>query len=145
MPLPSKESLLATADEAEARAAAREREAASLRDFAAELRKAAEKAPRGLPVVDTDDTLPGMNVDTRGKSEAVTRAVGRATRNHPAQRAFYKAGKTVGQIAEELREGRPRVSSWMSEDEPRPIPRHHADYLREHYKVPLSAWKNLGK
>lgn len=99
----------------------------------------------GLTANDTVDTLHDVNVDTRGKSESVRRAVSRSRREHPAQAAFYRANKTVGQIAEELREGRPRVSSWMSEDEPRPIPRRHAIYLRDKYRVPLSAWKNLGK
>lgn len=85
-----------------------------------------------------------MNVDTRGKSEAVRRAAGRATRKHPAQEAFYRANVTIGQVAKLLGEGRPRVSSWMAEgDALRPIPRRHVITLTKKYGIPASAWGDI--
>lgn len=120
-----------------AEADADEREAARKRALAAGL----ESRLRGD---DTDDTIRDMNVDTRGKSEAVKRAVGRATRKHPAQEAFYRAGVTIGQVAKELGEGRPRVSSWMADgDGCRPIPRRHVVTLKERYHIPASAWARI--
>lgn len=93
-----------------------------------------------------------MNVDTRGRPAAVKRGAGRATRQHPAQKKLYEAGVTITDVARELRETRARVSSWMAEDEAgksdkpkanRPIPRHHAVYLRDRYGVPLGVWKRI--
>lgn len=94
---------------------------------------------------DTNGTVADMDVSTSGKDEAVRRAIGRSRRKHPAQAAFYKHNKTIGQVAAELGEGRPRVSSWMAEgDACREIPRRIAELLKKKYGVPLNAWTRLG-
>jgi hypothetical protein len=91
----------------------------------------------------TVDTTVNVDLDTRGKSEAVRRAAGRATRQHPALKKFYEHNVTVGQVAQRLGEGRPRVSSWMAAEDPRPIPRRCQKLLEKWYGVPESAWKNI--
>lgn len=85
-----------------------------------------------------------MNVDTRGKSESVKRGAARATRKHRAQRKLYEAGVSLTDVARELGEGRPRVSSWFAPGETnRPIPRQHAEYLLAKYGIPLSDWRRI--
>lgn len=136
---PSREQLLKWAANAEV-------EARELLEYAKRLRAAAETAPSesGLPIVDTDDTLADMDVNT--DSESVRRAVGRATRNHPAQKKLYKAGVTITELAKELNEGRPRVSAWFAEGEGnRPIPQRYAKRLLDKYGIPMSAWHRVAK
>lgn len=92
----------------------------------------------------TDDTLGNMNLDTRKSSDSVKRAVGRATRQHPAQVAFYKHNVTIGEVAARLGEGRPRVSSWMAKgDAFRPIPRRCQRLLEKWYGIPEGAWARV--
>lgn len=74
----------------------------------------------------------------------VKRGIGRATRKHPAQALFYKAGKSIKNIADELGENQKTVSSWMAKgDGNRAIPRHQAERLLKAYKVPLGAWQRI--
>lgn len=91
-------------------------------------------------------TIRTVDVDTRGMPASVKRGAARATRRHVAQQRFYAARKTITDIAGELRETRERVSSWMAVGSGnRPIPRRHAEYLRERYHVPLAAWKRIAE
>jgi hypothetical protein len=93
---------------------------------------------------DTERTIRTMDVNTQGKSASVKRGAGRATRKHPAQKRLYERGKTITDIAGELKEGRPRVSSWFADgDTNRPIPRRHAEHLRDRYGIPLNAWLRI--
>lgn len=148
------EELRRRADETDARAeteleAGRPLEAAALFLRADQDRTAAAEMERlgkakGLPVKLPSRTIHGMSIDTRGFSADVKRGVGRSTRKHPAQTKLYAKGVTISALAKELRETRARVSSWMNPGkETRAIPRHHAEYLREHYGIPLSAWARI--
>lgn len=130
------------------------------REMAAKLRERADKHDRwaaendrqaeemeagesGLRIDRTDSIVSPMDVNT--ESESVRRAAGRATRNHPAQKKLYDAGVTITELAALLKEGRPRVSSWFAEgDANRPIPKRHAERLKEKYGIPLSAWSRVG-
>jgi hypothetical protein len=77
-------------------------------------------------------------------SSDVKRGKGRSTRKHPAQEIFYKKGTHIKAVAAELGETRAWVSSWMADgDACRAIPRRHAEYLKEKYGVPLSAWHRI--
>lgn len=99
---------------------------------------------KDLPGKSPPRTLRTMDIDTRGQHPDVKRGAGRATRNHPAQQKFYAAGVTIKSVAKDLRETRARVSSWMADGEAnRPIPRRYAEYLKERYGVPLSAWARI--
>lgn len=110
--------------------------------------EAYEAAPDDETDLRTDDTkrtIRSMDVNTHGRSASVKRGAGRATRKHPAQKRLYERGKTITDIAAELKEGRPRVSSWFAEgDAQRPIPRHHAEYLRDKYGIPINVWRVAG-
>lgn len=98
----------------------------------------------GLQGSRSDRTIPDMDVDTSGQSVSVKRGAGRATRKHEAQRKLYEKGHTITSIAAELNEGRPRVSAWFAVgDSNRPIPRRHAEYLRDKYEIPLSVWSRI--
>jgi hypothetical protein len=106
-------------------------------------RQLAEQA-NGLPDTSPPRNIRNMSVDTRGFAADVKRGVGRATRKHPAQMKLYAKGVTISALAKELRETRARVNSWMNAGKDvRPIPRHHAEYLRERYGIPLSAWDRI--
>jgi hypothetical protein len=89
-------------------------------------------------------SIGGMDVDTTGRAVAVKMGAGRAKRKHPAQRRLYEQGHTITSIAAELREGRPRVNAWFAVgDANRPIPRRHAEYLRDRYGIPISDWSRI--
>lgn len=99
-----------------------------------------------LRSVDTTRIIPDevTGVDTANMPLHVRVAVGRTQRVHPASKAWLKAGKSVGDIALEIGEGRPRVNSWLNDgDGNRPIPRKHAEYFKATYKIPLSAWRRI--
>lgn len=97
--------------------------------------------------VDTGGTkriIRTMDVNTHGSPANVKRGAGRATRKHPAQKRLYEKGKTITDVASDLGEGRPRVSSWFADgDANRPIPRRHAEKLRDKYGIPLTAWSRI--
>lgn len=142
--------LAAEAEWCEARARYLRALAASLEAQAVVLRRREGLArtgelPKTLRAHDTFDTVNRMNVDTRGKPESVKRGAARATRRHKAQRKLYEAGVSLTDVAKELGEGRPRVSSWFAPgDTNRPIPRKCAEYLRDKYGVPLEDWRRIG-
>ena len=118
------------------------REAWRARDMADERER--EVAAKGLPGSAPGRTIRSVSIDTRDFSTAVKRGVGRATRKHPAQLKLYQKGVTITAVAKELRETRARVSSWMNPGkDTRAIPRHHAEYLRDKYGIPLSAWDRI--
>lgn len=98
-------------------------------------RLTAEKAARSIRSMPAQVQVP----------EAVKRGKSRSTRNHPAQLAFYKHGKTIKDVAKEIGETRALVTAWMSDDPEanRQIPRHQAERLRRDYGVPLSAWRRI--
>lgn len=137
--------LAAEAERCEARARYLRALAASLEAQAVVLRRREGLARTGsLPRVNTDGTLKAMDVDTAGMPVSVVRGVARAKRDHPALRRIYEAGLSVTTLAKELREGRPRVSSWMAKgDAWRPIPPHHAKTLRTKYGIPESDWRRV--
>jgi hypothetical protein len=77
-------------------------------------------------------------------SSATLRAAGRATRGGEAQRLLYEKDMTIAKLAEQLGEGRARVSKWFgTAEENRPIPRKYAEQLLKDYGIPLSAWSRI--
>jgi hypothetical protein len=139
---PTREELLALADKYAALAKHFDKRAAQCRDTEARIR--ADAANTAIDMNDTDSTLRTMDVNTAGRSASVKRGAGRATRKHPAQKKLYEKGKTITDIAADLGEGRPRVSSWFAGgDANRPIPRRHAEKLHDKYGIPLSAWSRI--
>ena len=115
-----------------------ERELAALEAAAATLEKG------DLTIDRTERTIRTMDVNTGSTDARVKSGAGRATRKHPAQKKLYQQGKTITSLAAELKEGRPRVSAWFAKgDANRPIPKHHADHLREKYGIPLNAWDRV--
>jgi hypothetical protein len=112
-------------------------------DLAEEREEMEAKRGKGLPPGQSPRNIRSMSVDTRDFAADVKRGVGRARRKHPAQMKLYAKGVTITAVAKELRETRARVTSWMAEEDARAIPRHHADYLREKYGIPLSAWARI--
>jgi hypothetical protein len=140
--MPRREQLLAMADQAKADAEKLEAAAALARHQEATLRRLAAELEEPLRAIDTDDTLARMDVNTN--TERAKRGAGRATRKHRGQRKLYEKGHSVTSIAAELGEGRPRVSAWFADGEAnRPIPRRHAEYLRDKYNIPLTSWKRI--
>lgn len=110
------------------------------------LRKmAAEQAGESRLRIDRSERImPDMDVNTHSHDARVRSGAGRATRKHPAQKKLYERGKTITSIASELKEGRPRVSAWFADGEAnRPIPKRHAETLKEKYGIPLSAWSRV--
>ena len=92
----------------------------------------------------SDSTIRTMNVNTEGQSAAVKRGAARATRKHVAQQKFYEAGKTITQVAEDMKLTREQVSSWMAKGSGnRPIPARYAELLRKTYGIPRSAWTRI--
>ena len=103
-------------------------------------------SPKALPRHDTNSTVSPMDVNTQHATEDVKRGAARATRKHKALKRLYEKGRTVTSIALELGEGRPRVSAWFAEgDGNRPIPRRHADYLRDKYNIPHAWWARIAE
>jgi hypothetical protein len=147
--MPSREALLKLADEYRADAAMLEEKARQFAKLAEEAREKErilreDAANTAIDMNDTDSTLRTMDVNTAGRSASVKRGAGRATRKHPAQKKLYEKGKTITDIAADLGEGRPRVSSWFAGgDANRPIPRRHAEKLHDKYGIPLSAWSRI--
>lgn len=95
-------------------------------------------AERRVDTGSTERIIRTMDVNTHRSPVHVKRGAARATRNNPAQKRLYEKGKTITDIAADLKEGRPRVSSWFAEGEAqRPIPRRHAEFLRDTYDIPL--------
>jgi hypothetical protein len=86
-----------------------------------------------------------MDVDTSKRPKNMKIGASRSRREHPAMRAWYEAGKTITDIAAEIGEGRPRVSSWLATEgtSNRPIPRRHAEYFERVYGVPLGSWQRI--
>jgi hypothetical protein len=77
-------------------------------------------------------------------SSSTLRAAGRATRGGEAQRLLYEKDMTIAKLAEQLGEGRARVSKWFgTAEENRPIPRKYAEQLLKDYGIPLSAWSRI--
>lgn len=100
--------------------------------------------PKGLHDDRSNRIMRDMDVNTTGQPSGVKRGAARATRKHPAQKKLYEQGRTITDVARELREGRPRVSAWFAEGEAnRPIPRRHAETLRQRYGIPLTAWARI--
>lgn len=137
------------ADETEKRAATLSLEVTLLREQAAMLRAKADSDERrmkeaGLHLDTPERTIRVMDVNTHGMADDVKRGAARATRKHPAQKRLYRKGVTITKLAAELKEGRPRVSAWFAEGAGnRPIPRRHAEHLREKYGIPLSDWSRV--
>ena len=70
--------------------------------------------------------------------------LGRAVREHPAQRLLYDAGQTISGLAEELEISRSRVNSWFASDKNlRAIPRRTALFLKSKYAIPLELWGKI--
>lgn len=89
------------------------------------------------------DTM--VNVNTTGMSLGAKISAGRTVRKHKAIAAWLKAGKTVSDIAIEIKQGRPRVNSWLNEGQGnRPIPEKHVAYFLKTYGIPRSAWRRIG-
>lgn len=100
--------------------------------------------PKALPRHEPERIIRSMDVNTQGRSANVKRGAGRATRKHPAQKKLYEKGKTITDVAAELGEGRPRVSAWFADGEAnRPIPKRHAEKLRDKYGIPMNAWSRV--
>lgn len=148
--------LRAKAHALRARATKLEEEAAALKEDAEGFERAADVLAaagthglvrikkRTLPDFGSNRSIGSMDVDTTGQPARVKLGAARARRKHPAQRALYEHGKTVTSIAAELGEGRPRVNAWFADGEAnRPIPRRHAERLRDRYGIPLSAWARI--
>jgi hypothetical protein len=157
--------LIETRDRLLAEAAAHRARATKLKEEAAQALEAARRCeraaeilgppqnhgnarikPRPLNPPRADRTIGPMDVDTTGQPADVKAGAGRARRRHPAQRRLYEKGKTISSIAEELREGRPRVNAWFATGKTnRPIPRRHAEYLRDRYGIPLTDWARIAE
>jgi hypothetical protein len=152
------------ADRLRAKAASLRARAAKLVEEAAALRKEAEAFETAAGVLQAatgthgharvkilglkpkrdDSTVESMDVDTRDQAESVRRGAGRAKRKHEAQKRLYECGHTITSLAQELREGRSRVSSWFAVGEAnRPIPRRYAELLRDKYEIPLTVWARI--
>lgn len=110
--------------------------------LAAKIEDGVDELERGLRESPRPRNMSSMYDVTTG-STAVKKGASRARRKHPAMPKIYDANQTITSIAQELRETRARVSSWMADEEPRAIPRRHAEYLRDKYKIPLTAWKRI--
>lgn len=95
-------------------------------------------------MADSERTIRTMDVNTGSNDARVKAGAGRATRKHAAQKKLYQRGMTISSLAIELKEGRPRVSAWFAEGEAnRPIPKRHAEKLRDKYGIPLTAWSRI--
>jgi hypothetical protein len=150
--MPTPETLRRLANEADEQAASLRREADILEQQGVTLRKLADdKESSGLQHGTGERIISAMDVNASGQSSAVKRGAARATRKHPAQVKLYSrkvegapAGITIKDLATELDETRARVSSWFATGHAnRPVPRHHAEFMRKKYGIPLSAWARI--
>jgi len=104
------------------------------------------KLGEGLTSTRTDRIVSPVDVQAPNLSSTTKRAAARAKRKGDAQRMLYEKNTTIAQLALELGETRARVSKWFgTPEENRPIPMHHAVYIRDKYGIPLSAWSRIAE
>lgn len=128
----SRPEILRAADEAEARAETLDREALALRQYAAELRKLAEKAPEGLRTVNI-----GGKVNANMVSEhrvAISRGIKSGDAFLTKIRSVKPVGFTLRSLATELDIPASLLSMYRAEGG-RPIPRKRAERIEE-----LTGW-----
>jgi hypothetical protein len=135
------------AEIARARAVLAEREAdvARLTEYIGTLELAAKMAGASLTSIREQRSVSPVDVNRNATMTAYTRrASKRSTRDHAGLKLLYEKDVTQASLARELNESRSRVVSWFATGAlNRPIPRRHAEYLRDTYKVPLSAWERI--
>lgn len=68
-------------------------------------------------------------------------------KKHPFVEAMLREGKTVAEVASDLKCSQAAVRSWYKDAgsaDLRPIPKAQAEWLRDNMGVPLSAWRRVG-
>jgi hypothetical protein len=97
--------------------------------------------PLGSTKSEDNDTL-----DTTMQTDLSSPRRGRPLqrRKHPFVAALLREGLTIAEVATDLKANPSTVKAWYKDPKKdpayRPIPRHHAERLRERLGVPLSAW-----
>ena len=122
-----------------------EADLARLTEYIGTLELAAKLAGASLTSIRKQRSVSPVDVNANGTMAAYTRrAAKRSTRTHGGLRTLYEKNVTQASLARDLKESRSRVASWFAKGPlNRPIPRHHAEYLRETYGVPLAAWERI--
>jgi hypothetical protein len=121
-------------------------EVTRLTEYIGALELAAKLADPSLTRKRIDRIVSSVQVQAPNLSSETKRAAGRATRKSEAQRLLYEADMTVAKLAEQLGEGRSRVSKWFGPaTDNRPIPRAIAERLQREYGIPLTAWSRVSE
>lgn len=144
MTLPTREQLLAMADESEAEADKLERDARATAVVLRAQAKHFREAARQVLTIDRQDSIVhgAVQADVAMRDRFVRQAASRSRTDSKVKKRLLEAGYTDSRIAKILKVGRSTVNAWYSGRNAIPD-RHVTTLSKPPYNVPRSDWPRI--